>query len=268
MPNPPLRVLIVEDSIDDTFFIVRELQKGGFQVDFERVDNQADMQSALRLQNWDLVISDYRMPQFDGASALATYRQSGLDVPFIIVSGALGEDRAVEMLKAGAHDYVMKDELEGLVPSVERELNAFRERRIRKQTEASTAYLASIVQSCDDAIIGKNLEGIIVSWNRAAERLYGYSAVEMIGRPISVIVPRDLRPELSRILTEIRDGGHIEGLETVRLRNDGTPVEVSLTISPIRDSCGQVIGGATIARRLSRQNPARRTGRRRQEAAP
>lgn len=263
----PLRILIIEDSVDDTFFIVRELQRGGFPVDFERVESQADMQAALESQQWDLIISDYRMPQFDGSAALALYRQSGLDVPFIVVSGALGEDKAVEMLKAGAHDYVMKDDLGRLVPSVERELQAFRERRTRKQAEASTAFLASIVQSCDDAIIGKSLDGTIVSWNRGAERLYGYSAVEMIGRPISTIVPRELRSELSRILKEIREGGHIEALETVRTRKGGRPVHVSLTVSPIRDATGLVVGGSTITRRLIHPRPRKRSARQRPETA-
>ena len=95
----PLRVLVVEDSVDDTFFIVRELQKGGFHVDFERVETAAAMQEALRGGQWDLVISDYSMPQFDGEAALALYLQSGSDAPFIMVSGAVGEERAVELLK-------------------------------------------------------------------------------------------------------------------------------------------------------------------------
>jgi len=111
-----LRVLIVEDSVEDTFFIVRELQRAGFIVSFERVETRMGMQTALSSHNWDIIISDYSLPQFGGAAALALYLQRGLDIPFIIVSGAIGEDRAVEMLKAGAHEYVMKDNLARLVP--------------------------------------------------------------------------------------------------------------------------------------------------------
>src|SRR5512142_1844444 len=95
----PLRVLIIEDSVDDTFFIVRELQRGGFQVDFERVETALAMREALESGSWDLIISDYLMPQFDGLSALNLYKQMAIDIPFIVVSGAMGEELAVQIVK-------------------------------------------------------------------------------------------------------------------------------------------------------------------------
>lgn len=248
----PLRVLVVEDSVDDTYFIVRELQKGGFQVDFERVETASAMQSALQGGGWDLVISDYSMPQFDGEAALAIYLQSGSDAPFIMVSGAIGEERAVEMLKRGVRDCVMKDNLSRLVPAVKRELDALRQENARRQAEGATAYLASIVQSSEDAIIGKTLDGTVLSWNRGAEKLYGYSAVEMIGRPVTVLFPPELKEEESYILGEIKSGNHIEALQTLRLKKDGRPVEVSVTVSPIRDAGGKIIGASTFAREVSR----------------
>ena len=143
------------------------------------------MQAALDVHDWDLIICDYSMPHFAGPAALAIYQQKGLDIPFISVSGTVGEETVAEMMKAGAHDYVMKSHLARLVPAVKRELRAAQERRDRRQAEAVLAYLASIVESCDDAIIGKTLDGTVVSWNTGAERLYGYSAAEMIGRSIS-----------------------------------------------------------------------------------
>jgi two-component system, cell cycle sensor histidine kinase and response regulator CckA len=247
----PLRVLVVEDSVDDTFFIVRELQRGGFNVSFERVETYSAMLEALEDRTWDLVISDYSMPLFGGAAALALYLEKGVDAPFIMVSGAMGEDRAVEMVKAGAHNYVLKDNLTRLVPAVKQELAAAQERRNRRQTEATAAYLASLVQSCDDAIIGKTLDGTVVSWNAGAERLYGYKAVEMIGRSISVLYPSYRPDELPDIMERIKDGQKVQRLETVRLRKDGAPVDVSLTISPIRDANGRVIGASTIARDIT-----------------
>jgi len=249
----PLRVLIVEDSIEDTFFIVRELQRGGFNVSFERVETYQTMQKALTSQTWDVIISDYALPQFGGPAALALYQECGLDIPFVIVSGAIGEDRAVEMVKAGAHDYVMKDNLSRLVPSVQNELRASQERQIRRQTEAATAYLASIVQSCEDAIVGKTLDGTIVSWNAGAEKLYGYSAIEMIGRSVSVLFPRYRPNEFDEIMAKVRNGEQVNQLETVRTRKNGQPVEVSLTISPIRDVEGKVIGASTVARDITQR---------------
>src|SRR5258708_357115 len=187
--SEPLRLLIVEDSLNDTLFIVRELLRGGFQVSSERVETAAAMKAALKSAHWDIIISDYVLPRFNGAEALAIYKALELDIPFIMVSGVMGEDRAVEMVKAGAHEYVMKDKLQRLVPAVRGELQAAKNRRIRKRTECTAAFLASLVESCDDAIIGKTLNGRIVSWNAGAERLYGYTAREALGRSVQILIP-------------------------------------------------------------------------------
>ena len=247
-----LRVLVVEDSVEDTFFLVRELQRGGFQVSFERVETHSGMEAALATQLWDLVICDDRLPQFSGMAALKLFLQLNLDIPFIVVSGSMDDEHAVEMVKAGAHHYLRKDRLDRLVPAVDRELAAANERRIRHRNEADTAYLASIVRSSDDAIIGKTLDGTVVSWNGGAERLYGYRAEEIIGQPISILFPPYRPEELSDILERVRRGQRVERMETVRLRKDGTAVEVSMIISPIRDSQGRVIGASSVARDITR----------------
>jgi PAS domain S-box-containing protein len=252
MPGP-LRVLIVEDSVDDTLLIAAELQRGGLDPVYERVETAAAMQAALDVHEWDLIICDYSMPQLTGPVALAIFCQKGLDIPFISVSGTVGEETVAEMMKAGAHDYVMKGHLARLVPAVKRELRAARERRDRRQAEAISAYLASIVQSCDDAIIGKTLDGIVVSWNAGAERLYGYSVEEVIGRSISLLIPSYRPEELPEIFKTIKRGESVEGLETVRIRKGGKPVEVSLTISPIKDATGRVVGASTVARDITRR---------------
>jgi PAS domain S-box-containing protein len=253
-----LRVLIIEDSIDDTFFLVRELQRAGFSVAFERAETSMAMQAALEARSWDLIISDYSMPRFSGSAALALYQKSRLDIPFIIGSGAMGEDRAVEMVKAGAHNYVLKDNLSRLGPAVQQELRAARDRQIRQQTEGATAFLASIVQSCDDAIVGKTLEGAVVSWNPGAERLYGYKAVEMLGRSVSILIPSARSAELRDILGKLKRGEHVEHFETVRLRKDGTPLQVSLTISPIKDPAGRIIGASSVARDITERKQQER----------
>lgn len=249
----PLRVLIVEDSAEDALLLAAELKRGGFDSVFERVETAAAMQAALEVHEWDLIICDYSMPHFSGPEALALHQQRALDIPFISVSGAVGEETVAEMIKAGAHDFVMKGNLGRLVPAVKRELRAAQERRDRRQTEAASAYLASIVQFCDDAIIGKTLDGTVVSWNVGAERLYGYSAAEMIGRSISVLIPPYRPEELPDISDAIKRGEAVDGLETVRLRKDGTAVEVSLTISPLKDAGGRVVGVSTVARDITRR---------------
>jgi PAS domain S-box-containing protein len=253
-----LRLLMVEDSEADTWLIVRELQRAGFRLEFERVETAGAMREAIEAHPWDLIISDYAMPLFGGPAALALYTEKGLDIPFISVSGVMGEETAVEMMKAGAHDYVMKDRLARLAPAVTRELRAAQERRVKQQTEAARAHLAAIVQSCDEAIIGKTLNGTILSWNAGAERLYGYTAVEMIGHSASKLLPEDRLGELPKILERVKRGERLDDFETVRVGKDGRLVEVLETISPIRDPAGEVTGASSVARSITRRKEEER----------
>src|SRR5882762_2265689 len=137
----PLRILIVEDSEDDAELLLRELRRGGFEPAWERVDSAKGMNAALARQSWDLVASDYVMPGFGGLEALAIFHAKGLDVPFLIVSGHIGEDIAVASMKAGAADYLMKDRLARLVPAVKRALAEAETRRAHKR--ANEALRAS-----------------------------------------------------------------------------------------------------------------------------
>src|SRR5689334_19734508 len=110
------RVLQVEDSPEDALFNVWQLQRDGLKVFSERVETAAQMRRALELGTWDFIICDYQLPQFDGLAALTLYKETGLDIPFIIVSGWIGETQAVKLIKAGAHEFVMKDDLAELAP--------------------------------------------------------------------------------------------------------------------------------------------------------
>jgi signal transduction histidine kinase len=131
-----LDVLLVEDSPDDAELVVRELRRGGYEPDHERVDTEAALREALARRRWDLVLSDYSMPGFSAPAAFAAVRETGLDLPFIIVSGTVGEDIAVEMMKTGVHDYMWKGNLNRLVPAVERELaEAGRREELRRSRE-------------------------------------------------------------------------------------------------------------------------------------
>ena len=130
-----LAVLIVEDCEDDALLIVRELKRGGYEVVFERVDTAAAMQTALSQRNWDIIIADYAMPHFSGLAALKLLKECRQDLPFIIVSGAIGEDVAVEAMRLGAHDYLIKGKLARLVPAVERELRDAEERHQRRRAQ-------------------------------------------------------------------------------------------------------------------------------------
>ena len=141
MGKTPLRVLIVEDSEDDSVLILRELRRSGFAPASQRVETPEAMRLALSQQPWDVVISDYSMPRFSGLAALSTLRESDLDLPFIVVSGNIGEEVAVDAMKAGAHDYVMKENLARLGPAVQRELQEVQVRKAKEQAETRSTQL-------------------------------------------------------------------------------------------------------------------------------
>jgi signal transduction histidine kinase/DNA-binding response OmpR family regulator len=130
-----LRVLQVEDSESDAALVVRLLEKSGYRVHAERVEEAEPMRRALAREDWDVVIADFQLPQFDAGAALEILHESGRDIPFIVVSGMIGEDRAVEMMRAGAHDYVLKDRIARLVPAVQREIRECQSRGERRRAE-------------------------------------------------------------------------------------------------------------------------------------
>src|SRR5467141_2056391 len=146
----PLRVLIAEDSEDDARLLLRELQRAGYQPTHERVDHPAAMAAALDRQGWDLVIGDYSMPAFSGPAALALLRARDLDTPFIFVSGTIGEDVAVEAMKAGAQDFLTKGNLRRLIPAIERELRDAEVRRERRRAQIALLERARLAELTSD----------------------------------------------------------------------------------------------------------------------
>ena len=149
-------MLLVEDYEDDAALIERELIRGGYEPLVNRVDSPGAMTEALREQTWDLVLSDWNLPRFSAPFALEMLKCKGLDLPFIIVSGVIGKEAAIAVMKAGAHDFVMKSDLVRLVPAIQRELREVDERRARKSAEAALVIgeerLKLVARSTNDAI--------------------------------------------------------------------------------------------------------------------
>ena len=136
----PLRALVVEDSEDDALLLALEMRRGGCDFVYTRVETAEDMKAALESGAWDVVISDYSMPHFSAPAALRVLKETGLDLPFIIVSGTVGENVAVEAMKAGAHDYILKGNLTRLVPAMRREIEQAANRKERRHLEACLLY--------------------------------------------------------------------------------------------------------------------------------
>ncbi len=178
-----LRVLLVEDSATDATLLVHELRRGAECVEFERVEDTEAMGAALDAQSWDAVISDWSMPRFSGLSALALVGERGLDIPFIIVSGTIGEEVAVEAMRAGAHDYLIKGHLKRLNPAIEREIREAQVRAARHAAEvelvkAAQRYRVLFDNSPLPTWVCEQDTMSLLAVNEAAVRHYGYSAEE------------------------------------------------------------------------------------------
>ena len=235
-----LRLLIIEDSEDDALLIVRNLQRAGYAPSYERVDTEAGVRAALNRGPWDVIVSDFNMPQFTGTDALNLLRERDQDTPFIFVSGTIGEDVAVEAMRAGAQDYVTKGNLRRLVPAIEREVRDAAVRRERRDAlRASEARLRAILRAALDAHITMDEAGTITSWNPQAEAIFGWTEPDVLGRRLSdVIVPPAHREVHLRGIQRFLATG--EGpilnrrLELTALRSDGQEFPVELAVTPIR----------------------------------
>lgn len=185
-----LRILVVEDNEDDCLLMIRELRRSGYDCVYDRVETREAMESALALSPWDIVISDYVLPKFSGPAALALLKAKGMDLPFIIVSGNIGEDVAVGAMKAGAHDYIIKGNLARLAPAVDRELRETEVRRKRRVAEAALhESQASLAKAQAIAHIGSwslDLRSRRLTWS---DELFGIFGIprEELNAPVSLI---------------------------------------------------------------------------------
>lgn len=236
-----IRVLVAEDSEDDALLIDHELRRGGYFPEMRRVDSAADMQAALAEQAWDLIITDHNMPSFDSSEALALAKEHDPNIPFIVVSGSIGEEVAVDAMKSGAHDYVMKNNLTRLLPAIRRELREAQNRRARQAAEATIRHMAyhdSLTGLVNRAEFERRLDAVVEDSRATGEThalLYlDLDQFKLVNDSCGHLAGDELLRRLARHLQ-----GHIRGSDTLaRLGGDefgvllkSCPVERAIRIA-------------------------------------
>ena len=260
--STPLRVLIIEDSKDDALLLVRSLRRGGYAPTFERIETAAAMSAALDQQTWDVVISDYARPYFSAPAALALLKESGLDLPFIIVSGAIGEETAVEAMKAGAHDYIQKGNLALLIPAIERELRDAQVRRERKQAEEalreSEERYRMIFDCAADGLVTIDRRGVVTDANQRMAEMLGLRAEDYVGKRLTALGHLFPRKSLGlKRFGERMAGKEIAPYEVQIRRADGSLIDIELNARPIRRD-GKTIGEIAVIRDITERKRAER----------
>ena len=242
-----MRVLIIEDSEDDALLEIRTLEKSGCKAVFVRVETAAAMKSALKDRDWDLILCDYSLPQFNAFEALAILKKTECDIPFIIVSGKIGEETAVEAMKMGAHDYIMKDRLARLVPAVARELKDARSRSKRREAEkdllqAEQRY-RSIFENAHEGIYRSSPQGRFIMANPAMAQMLGYDSPEELMACITDIASQLYvnHEERDKLRQAVEKEGFVRNYEVRFHRRDGRMVWLSVTMHAVRDEKGEVL---------------------------
>ena len=259
--SKPLCVLMVEDSEDDALLTIRELKKGGYAPEYKWVETAETMRNALREQAWDIILCDYKMPQFNGLDAIALLRETGIDIPIIIVSGAIGEETAVECMLSGAHDYVTKGNLFRLVPAIVRELKDAESRRDRKQAEKalreSEERYRTIIENIEDGYFEVDIAGNFIFFNDSVCRMAGYTRAELMGMNNRQYTDKENRQILYQAFNKVfRTGEPSKGVAYEIIGKDKTRLYIESSVSLIRNTSGQPIGFRGIMRNITERKQA------------
>jgi len=246
-----LNILHLEDDPIDTEIVKEALLAENLSCCIERVDTRDEFIAALDGQKFDLILADYSLPMFDGLSALSYVKEHYPEIPFILISGTLGEELAIDSLKLGATDYVIKQRLSRLVPSVKRALKEVDDRNERRQTEAQLMRLASVVEQASESIVIVDLKGNIEYVNPNFERLTGYTAADVLGKNPRIL-KSGVQPDsfYQELWQKISSGKTWFGV-FLNKRKDGAPFYEDAVIFPIKNQQGIIINYAAVKRDIT-----------------
>ncbi|HON59656.1 MAG TPA: response regulator [Smithella sp.] len=256
-----LRVLVVDDSEDDALLMVRELQKGGWELVYERVDKAEQMRKALQEKPWDLILCDYKLPSFEAPAAIALAKAIRSDIPIIIISGTIGEEKAVECMRLGAQDYIMKDNFSRLCPVVRRELGEAMVRLHKKKAEEelrqSEQKYRTILENIEEGYYETDLRGNFTFFNDSLCRIIGYPPEETLGLNNRRITDSENAGKLFKTFNEVyKTGLPARAFDWQIIRKDGARRHIEGSVSLLEDLSGQVIGFKGIVRDVTERKEA------------
>jgi PAS domain S-box-containing protein len=252
---PKLKLLLSEDREDDALLVVDELMQSGYEVEWKRVETREEMLGSLSTESWDLIIADYDLPRFNAMGALQIVKEQEIDIPFLIVSGAIREIDAVAGMRAGVHDYLLKNNLARLGVVVERELREAQVRRERRAAELLLRRQAQVLEQVHEAVIQTDLEGRILKWNRGAELLLGYTQTEVLGQPLTMLYfDEDVSEALPRVFSQINEEQRVK--EVRNRHKSGAECWLHLSLSLLRNEDGEPYGTALYAQDITERRRA------------
>lgn len=269
-PKPRLRVLLIEDSEDDAFLLIRTLRQGGYELVSERVETAPALRAALDEQRWDIVFCDYVMPEFSGPAAVEQIRACDPDVPVIMVSGEVREEVLVTAMKAGANDYVLKDRLARLLPAVSRERAEAEARVARRRAAAelrrSQELWRQLFEQSPVGLVVTDTAGQVTNLNAAALAMLGSPGEEASCRFNVLTLPALQRERRHQAYARVLAGGPPERAEGPYRSAHGRETQLDFHLVPLRDGDGGVVGTLSILQDLTERRQVERALRTSEEA--
>ena len=261
MQETKLQALMIDDSEDDILLTIRELTKGGYNPVFERIDTAAAMKTALREKQWDIILCDYKMPTFSAPSAIAIFKEAKIDIPFIVISGTIGEETAIECMRLGAHDYFMKGKLSRLCPAIARELEETRIRIKQKKSEEelrqSEEKYRTILENIEDGYYEVDLSGSFTFFNDSMRKTLGYSSEELMRMNYRQFTDKENARKLFQTFNKVFNAGEpTKEFDWQLIRKDGTRRYIEVSVSLIKDTSGNPTGFRGISRDITERKIA------------
>ena len=257
-----LRCLLVEDCENDALLLTSALRQGDYEPVFERVQTAPDFRAALQNRHWDIVFCDYSLPAFDAPSAFKVFQECQLEIPFVIVSGSIGEDNAVESLKFGADDYVLKKDLKRLTRVLHRAFKEAEDRKAARRAEqalhqSEERFRLMVEQVMDYAICALDPGGRVTTWNAGARNIHGYLAAEIVGQSFACFhTPEEIAAgKPNDLLERAREKGRVVD-EGWRVRKDGSRCWAQVALAATRGERGELRGFSNITHDLTERKQA------------